>query len=199
MSVVEVEPHPTYFLPVVTFLGLALALACGSAIEQMESTYLDRVQRIEAAAAVDASRSAAILAERDAFAARYAALPTDPVAREAPLGVLNQDMRAAIYADEAAAVAAAEVAGAAMRPNLQGSWSGPGVQLVIDPGGQVHSETHANGMNTNLDAPLQTVTGTGFDVGVFGITTHFVVTVPPHVVAGQWMMTVDGVELTRSP
>lgn len=193
--------HPLFALtlPVVLPIALLLALACGSGAEQMEASYQDRVHQLDAAASADSVRSASILAERDAFAARYAALPTDPTARDAALGVLNQDMRAAIDTAAAAGAAAAQAAGAAMRPNLTGSWSGPGVTLNIDQGGEVHYEKHADGMNTKLDAPLQGVTGTGFEVGIFGITTNFLVNVPPHQDGGAWKMTVDGVELTRSP
>jgi hypothetical protein len=180
-------------------VGLLLALACGSASEQMEASYQDRVEQLDAAATSNPGRSAEIHALRDGFAARYAALPSEPAAREAALGTLNQEMRAAIDAEAAAAKAAGAAAGEALRPALVGSWAGSGVTLVIEPGGMVHYAKHAGGVDTSVDAPIQGVTATSFEVGFLGITTTFAVDTPPHSDGGVWKMTVDGVELTRSP
>ncbi len=191
-------------LTLLTAVTLGIALACGSASEQMERSYTGRLESLDAAAAANPSRAPAILSTKASFAQRYAALPADPAAREAALGKLNQDMAAAISAEEAAATAVTQAAaaadaaaGATIRTSLNGNWSGGGMVLNIDPGGSVHYE-RSGSVNKTIDASIQNVTGTGFDVGVFGLNTHFVLTTPPHDAGGVWKMTVDGVELTRS-
>lgn len=143
-----------------------------------------------------------MLALRDGFTARYAALPTDST-REAALGKLNQDLQAAIEAQDAAVEAqravasAAKAAVAALRPTLNGTWTGPGLKLVIDAGDSVHYEKHDGSVNTEVNAPINNLTATGFDVGMFGNATHFVLDTAPHNDGGVWKMKVDGVELTR--
>ena len=47
-------------------------------------------------------------------------------------------------------------------------------------------------------SPIKEFKGDNFVLGLASVTTEFVVSEPPHEVGGDWKMTVDGVELTRT-
>lgn len=79
-----------------------------------------------------------------------------------------------------------------------GVWRAPNMSLAIRADGRVLYQRRDGLQNTRIDAPLQSFHGDSFDVGVGPLKTTFVVTVAPHEDAGQWKMTVDGVELTRA-
>lgn len=80
-----------------------------------------------------------------------------------------------------------------------GDWRGPAMTLSITQDGQVAYERHKGGVNTSINAPLKGFSGDNFEVGLGPISTVFVVNVPPHQSRDKWYMTVDGVELTRTP
>jgi hypothetical protein len=78
-----------------------------------------------------------------------------------------------------------------------GDWRGPSMSLQITQEGEVHYLRQNGNASTNIDAPLQEFVGNDFRVGVSKINTLFVVSKPPTEKDGVWIMTVDGVELTR--
>jgi hypothetical protein len=78
-----------------------------------------------------------------------------------------------------------------------GEWRGPGVYLLISPGGRCEYERQRDAGNVSISAPIQRFEGDNFVVGVGPLGTTFVVSKPPAVDDGKWKMTVDGVELTR--
>jgi hypothetical protein len=79
-----------------------------------------------------------------------------------------------------------------------GSWSGPGMSLMILQDGSVTYRRIKGGVTTSINGPLKKFEGDNFVVGIAFFTTTFVVSRPPHQDAGRWKMTVDGVELTRA-
>jgi hypothetical protein len=81
-----------------------------------------------------------------------------------------------------------------------GEWRSETVQLVITPDGNVHYRRVEKDPNVNvsIDAPIKRFEGNDFYVGVGPFTTKFVVAKPPTLVDGQYKMTVDGRELTRT-
>lgn len=85
------------------------------------------------------------------------------------------------------------------RAAYAGTWTGPGISLVISPEGRVAYRYGSGGVQKKINAPVQEFQGDNFTVGVRPLSTTFVVTAPPRQVAGAWKMTVDGVELTRTP
>ncbi len=78
-----------------------------------------------------------------------------------------------------------------------GHWVGQGWNLTITKDGGVDWEEVDGGSKTSINGPIKSYDGDDFTVGVMGIETTFHVEVTPHEVDGEWMMTVDGHELTR--
>lgn len=78
-----------------------------------------------------------------------------------------------------------------------GEWRADNVRLIITPEGKVSYQRRDGSAKVSVDAPIQRFEGDNFVVGVGPIHTTFVVSKPPHLVDGQYRMTVDGVELTR--
>jgi hypothetical protein len=66
--------------------------------------------------------------------------------------------------------------------------------LRVAPDGTLNYRRGGTSIN---GVQVQNVTATGFEAGVFGLTTKFVVSAPAAVVDGQVQMTVDGVVLTK--
>ena len=79
-----------------------------------------------------------------------------------------------------------------------GQWDAPGMRLLILQDGSVSYNRIKGGVTTTINAPLKHFEGDNFVVGIGLWTTTFVVSQPPREVAGQWKMTVDGVELIRT-
>ena len=79
-----------------------------------------------------------------------------------------------------------------------GEWKADGMSLLITADGRVAYERKRKGASTSIDAPLKGFHGDDFDVGIGPMTTTFKVDTPPHEVGGRWVMTVEGVELTRT-
>jgi len=79
-----------------------------------------------------------------------------------------------------------------------GSWQGKGMQLSLSKEGKVKYKRNEPGKNLDLSLDLLGFSGDNFDVGVPFLRSTFVVSKPPHREGGQWKMTVDGVELTRT-
>jgi hypothetical protein len=102
-----------------------------------------------------------------------------------------------------AAVAALLVSSGCAKPlppeklHYAGEWRGPGMLLVISPEGTVRYERKEGNSSTSINAPITEFDGNDFLVGMGGLTTRFVVPVPPHQANGGWEMTVDGVDLRR--
>lgn len=77
-----------------------------------------------------------------------------------------------------------------------GHWRGGGVDLVIHPEGRAEYTKTQGKSTTEVSGPIGWQ-GDDFVVAVMVVKTKFDVQEPPHEVDGIWMMTVDGVELTR--
>jgi hypothetical protein len=95
-------------------------------------------------------------------------------------------------------LASCGVAVPAEKANYVGEWKADGMSLLITRDGSIVYHRRRKGARTSIDAPLKAFHGDDFDVGIGPLTTTFKVNVPPHEEAGEWKMTVDGVELTRS-
>jgi hypothetical protein len=76
-----------------------------------------------------------------------------------------------------------------------GYWKGTDMELLITPGGRIKYQRRNGTAVTSIEGPITEFEGNDFEVGIAGLTTKFVVSVPPHEVGGQRVMTVDGVEL----
>ena len=78
-----------------------------------------------------------------------------------------------------------------------GDWRAENMMLQISAEGYVSYERRSGNNRTTVNAPIQSVEGDDFVVGVGPFKTKFVVSKPPHLEGNVWKMTVDGVELTR--
>ena len=80
-----------------------------------------------------------------------------------------------------------------------GEWQRPEMYLSITQGGSVKYKRTQTGSTTSVEGPIKAFEGDNFKVGVGPMVTTFVVSVRPHQTAdGDWKMTVDGLELTRT-
>ena len=77
-----------------------------------------------------------------------------------------------------------------------GHWRGGGVDLVIYPEGRIEYEKREGKGTVEVSGPIGWQ-GDNFVVAVMVVKTKFEVAAPPHQVDGVWMMTVNGIELTR--
>jgi hypothetical protein len=78
-----------------------------------------------------------------------------------------------------------------------GEWKHPTISLLITQNGSVKYKREEGSVSKSIDAPLKGFKGNSFVVGFGPMNTTFVVSKPPHKVGENWVMTVDGVELTR--
>lgn len=83
------------------------------------------------------------------------------------------------------------------KSEFAGRWVGPGADLLIQPEGRVKWEKLEGKGRVQIEGPLQGWIEDDFVVGVMVVKTRFDVTEPPHEVDGEWVMTVNGVQLTR--
>ncbi|MFC4158208.1 hypothetical protein [Chitinimonas lacunae] len=81
-----------------------------------------------------------------------------------------------------------------------GAWQGQGdgMRLQIAADGRVEYQRREGKQLTTISAPLQGFSGNGFEVGIWGWTTTFVVSEAPHRVGPHWTMVVDGMRLDRA-
>ncbi len=84
-----------------------------------------------------------------------------------------------------------------MRSDYVGHWRGENVKLSIFADGRIAYERDNEGGKTRINAPVTEFKGDDIVVGIWFLTTTFVVSEAPHQVDGQWRMVVDGVRLTR--
>jgi hypothetical protein len=85
------------------------------------------------------------------------------------------------------------------KASYAGEWTAPGISLVIEPKGRVIYERKEGTASKSIDSPIKEFKGDNFVLGFAFVTTEFVVSERPHEVDGEWKMTVDGIELTRTP
>ena len=78
-----------------------------------------------------------------------------------------------------------------------GEWYHPSMSLLISSNGKVKYKREEGGSSKSFDAYLKRFEGDNFIVGFGPMNTTFVVSRPPHKEGENWMMTVDGLELTR--
>jgi hypothetical protein len=86
----------------------------------------------------------------------------------------------------------------AERADYDGVWRGGPMLLVILADGRVTYQRKEDNRSTTVNAPLKEFRGDNFVVGVGFMSTEFVVSSAPHEDAGTWLMTVDGVEVTKT-
>lgn len=79
-----------------------------------------------------------------------------------------------------------------------GEWKAPGISLLILADGSIVYERIRGGATTKINGPLKAFKGDDFEVGIGSMATTFKVSATPHEKDGKWLMTVDGVELTRT-
>jgi hypothetical protein len=85
------------------------------------------------------------------------------------------------------------------KANYAGDWRSADMRLIITPGGRVDYTRRASGGSKSVQAPIQKFEGNDFVAGLGLLNTRFVVARPPTLINGVWTMTVDGVELIKSP
>ncbi len=78
-----------------------------------------------------------------------------------------------------------------------GVWRSQEMVLSITQDGSIDYKQQRGGAETSINGPLQEFQGDDFSVGVWFISTTFVVSKPPYQEGGRWKMVVDGVELTK--
>ena len=187
---------------IVPTLVLSLTLACGSGVEQQESSYKDRQAKLEALAAkADAPTKTEIAAKKAEIAARYAALPADKSARGDGLGKLNQDLHAALQVYEPKVEAASKNATSADLAKgiaeLAGTWKGVGMDMTIAPDGGFSYEKKSGGSAKSFTGKVKSVTADSFEAGALVLTTTFKIDKRPYDEGGKKMMMIDGTPLTR--
>ena len=79
-----------------------------------------------------------------------------------------------------------------------GEWQAKTMYLLITQDGSVSYKRIKGGVTTSVNGPLKGFDGDNFEAGIGPLATTFVVDKPPHQEGGQWKMTVDGMELTRT-
>ena len=85
------------------------------------------------------------------------------------------------------------------KADYAGEWQRPEMYLLITQDGSVRYKRIKGGATTSVEGPLKSFDGDNFTVGVGPMTTTFEVSSRPHQTAdGEWRMTVDGLELTRT-
>jgi hypothetical protein len=89
------------------------------------------------------------------------------------------------------------VAVPADKADYVGEWTAEGMSLLVTQDGSVVYHRMKKGAKTSIDAPLKGFKGDDFEVGLGPMVTTFKVSSPPHKVGDRWLMTVDGVELSR--
>ncbi len=78
-----------------------------------------------------------------------------------------------------------------------GHWQGANVNLSIFADGSLTYTRNNEGKKTRINAPITEFKGDDIVVGIWFLSTTFVVSEAPHPVGGYWQMVVDGVRLTR--
>ncbi|MDE3270663.1 hypothetical protein [Pseudoalteromonas sp. G4] len=83
------------------------------------------------------------------------------------------------------------------RMNYAGEWVSKEMYLLILPDGTVSYKRLKGGGSTEVNGPLKEFQGDDFVVGIGFLTSTFDVSEPPYIENDQWVMTVDGVKLTK--
>lgn len=78
-----------------------------------------------------------------------------------------------------------------------GVWTGEKMRLRIRQEGTVEYKREQPHKKIDLTVELQGFEGDNFDVGLPFARSTFVVSKPPHLEHGKWVMVVDGVKLTK--
>ena len=87
------------------------------------------------------------------------------------------------------------------KANFIGDWKNDDrqVSLIITPEGHVEYSNRQPGKSTSISAPIQEFEGYNFSVGLGPLSTKFKVSQPPTQDAqGNWFMTVEGYELSKT-
>lgn len=79
-----------------------------------------------------------------------------------------------------------------------GRWTGPDITLTVLPDGTISLERTDQGASQQLSAPARGWAG-GLTIGIDPFLQTWPITAPPHAEGEVWVMTFDGVELTRGP
>jgi hypothetical protein len=183
-------------------LLMLTAVACGSPIEQQESSYSDRQNKLDALVAkADGPTKIELTTKKADIAKRYAALPADKSARSEGLGKLNQELRAALDTYEPKVEAESKNASSAAftkgLAELAGTWKGVGMEMTIAHDGGFNYEKKSGGTSKSLTGKVTKVSGDSFEAGALGLSTTFKIDKRPYDEGGKKMMVVDGTPLTR--
>jgi len=83
------------------------------------------------------------------------------------------------------------------KQDYAGHWRGDGMDLIIASSGKVQYKRAKGKGQVEISGPISEWHDEDFVVGVMVMKTKFDVTEPPKEVDGVWVMTVDGVLLSR--
>lgn len=79
-----------------------------------------------------------------------------------------------------------------------GQWQSVEMYLLILADGTIAYKRIQNGGTTSINSSIKEFVGDDFVVGFSFLTTTFVVSKPPQLVDGKWVMEVDGVALVKT-
>ncbi len=79
----------------------------------------------------------------------------------------------------------------------EGHWGTTGMELIITRDGGLAYEKVKGSSKTSVNGPIKKFEGDDIVVGVWILTTTFVVQKPPYKENGQWVMVVDGTKLYK--
>ena len=83
------------------------------------------------------------------------------------------------------------------KKDYAGEWKGSGITLQIFPDGIIDYKKVRGSSKTTINAPIKEFEDDNFIVGVWILTTTFVVQKTPFQEGGRWAMVVDGHLLYR--
>lgn len=78
-----------------------------------------------------------------------------------------------------------------------GFWTSESMYLIIEPKGDATSLGRSSMGLHKVSAPIHSFDGKSFKAGLLGFNANFSINRPPERRDGQWVMVVNGVELSR--
>ena len=190
-----------------TALVLSIALAACSDLDMKEAGYRNNVKDFDGLIATASPEMKVELEQKKAaYVAEHGKLPTAEAERIAALAAMNErtdkelkELTERVEKGSAANAAANEQAMKEYQKTFVGTWDGDGMHLVVEPGGGVTYTRKKGGVDKSLSgASIAKFRKESFDVSLLGISTTFVIDVPPHQEDGAWKCTIDGAKLTRT-
>ena len=183
--------------------ALILPSCFGSPLEQQEKSYRSKLATLaELAGRSPPALRTQVEEKKRGFEAAHESMPVDAKAKGEVLGLLNQQLSAAIEGFAKTVAEAEKKARDTVRgerlASMVGEWHGTGMEMSIGAGGQIRYRNTKGTVSKSFEAAIQEISEHEFIAGALGIRTVFNVNEWPHQEDGKWIMTVDGTVLARS-